>query len=278
MVTNDSKWDEMDKNDIANLHLALVDGFLSSIEEKKSERESWHHLARLYEARSLHNKKNLKWKLYALRMTESTSMTEQINNLNTIFSQRTSLSYYLVFDDVAAVILEEENRRNNREDMQMSSRQVEALAVIRGRSMESSSSGSHDSRGDLMELSAEEAWETIEDCAQCNKQWKTPTSTISDQSIANLKAKLVGNEMVRVKIPRCMSWLGSTNAYDEPISSLGRGLNLPVKPKEVEKIRIKGAHHFEHIIQLPLFKVTDNQEKDKIEAKTTKPSTGTKRA
>ncbi|GJW99324.1 hypothetical protein Tco_0183238 [Tanacetum coccineum] len=28
-------------------------------------------------------------------------------------------------------------------------------------------------------------------------------------------------EMVRVKIPRCMSWLGSTNVYDEPISSLG---------------------------------------------------------
>ncbi|GKF88214.1 hypothetical protein Tco_0259091, partial [Tanacetum coccineum] len=74
--------------------------------------------------------------------------------------------------------------------------------------------------GDLMELSAEEAWETIEDCAQCDKQWKNPTSTISDQSIANLKAQLVGNEMVRVKIPRCMSWLGSTNAYDEPISSL----------------------------------------------------------
>ncbi|GJV20838.1 hypothetical protein Tco_1369858 [Tanacetum coccineum] len=109
-------------------------------------------------------------------MTESTSMTEHINNLNTIFSQRTSLSCkiepqeraeillqglpdsydqliinltsnfisdYLVFDDVAAVILEEENRRNNREDMQTSSRQVEALAVTRGRSMESGSSGSH---------------------------------------------------------------------------------------------------------------------------------------
>ncbi|GJZ40468.1 hypothetical protein Tco_0587031, partial [Tanacetum coccineum] len=32
---------------------------------------------------------------------------------------------------------------------------------------------------DLMELSAEEAWETIEDCAQCDKQWKTPTNTRS---------------------------------------------------------------------------------------------------
>ncbi|GJW84237.1 hypothetical protein Tco_0157382 [Tanacetum coccineum] len=41
-----------------------------------------------------------------------------------------------------AAILEEENRRNNREDRQTSSRQVEALVVIRGRSMEPGSSGS----------------------------------------------------------------------------------------------------------------------------------------
>ncbi|GJV90696.1 gag-pol polyprotein [Tanacetum coccineum] len=158
-------WDEMDENAIANLHLALADEVLSSIEEKKSAKDIWDHLARLYEARSLHNKK-----------TESTSVTEHVNNLNTLFSQLTSLSCkidsqeraeillqslpdsydqviinltsnvltdYLVFDDVAAAILEEENRRNNWEDRQTSSRQVEALVVKRGRSMEPGSSGSH---------------------------------------------------------------------------------------------------------------------------------------
>nr|GEV07766.1 hypothetical protein [Tanacetum cinerariifolium] len=45
-VMDDSKWDEMDGNTIANLHLALLDGVLSSIEEKKSEKEIWVHLAR----------------------------------------------------------------------------------------------------------------------------------------------------------------------------------------------------------------------------------------
>ncbi|GJV19236.1 hypothetical protein Tco_1368256 [Tanacetum coccineum] len=40
------------------------------------------------------------------------------------------LSDYLVFDDVVAVILEEENRRNNNEDIQTSSRQVEALGNV----------------------------------------------------------------------------------------------------------------------------------------------------
>ncbi|GJW15829.1 hypothetical protein Tco_0019962 [Tanacetum coccineum] len=67
----------------------------------------------------------------------------------------------------------------------------------------------------LRVLSAEEAWETIEDCAQCDKQWKNPTSTIPDQTIANLKTQLVENEVVRVKIPKCMAWLD-----DEPIRDL----------------------------------------------------------
>ncbi|GKC06631.1 hypothetical protein Tco_0998241, partial [Tanacetum coccineum] len=66
-------------------------------------------------------------------------------------------------------------------------------------------------------LSTEEAWETIKDCVQCDKQWKNPTSTISDQTITNLKDHLVGNEVVRVKIPKCMSWL---YAYDKPIGDL----------------------------------------------------------
>ncbi|GJY14053.1 hypothetical protein Tco_0383362 [Tanacetum coccineum] len=43
------------------------------------------------------------------------------------------------------------------------------------------------------------------------------TSTIFDQTIANLKAQLVENKVVRVMIPKCMSWL---DAYDEPIGDM----------------------------------------------------------
>ncbi|GJS47078.1 hypothetical protein Tco_0597199 [Tanacetum coccineum] len=47
------------------------------------------------------------------------------------------------------------------------------------------------------------------------KKWKNPTSTIPDQTITNLKTQLVENEVVRVKIPKCMAWLD-----DEPIRDL----------------------------------------------------------
>ncbi|GKB06225.1 hypothetical protein Tco_0834458 [Tanacetum coccineum] len=37
------------------------------------------------------------------------------------------------------------------------------------------------------------------------------------------------------------------------VSFLGKGLNSPVRPKEVEKVRTKETHHLEHIIQQPIF-------------------------
>ena len=110
-------------------------------------------------------------------MIESTTVTDHLNTLNTLFSQLTELGYKiqnderaeillqslpdsydqlvmnltnnvltLVFDDVAAGILEEENRRKNKEDRLKSSQQAEALSVTRGRSMERGSSGSKNQR------------------------------------------------------------------------------------------------------------------------------------
>ena len=94
-------------------------------------------------------------------MSESTSATDHINNLNTLFSQLSSLEYTiaeneraelllqslpdsydqliinltnnnpvesLVFDDVAASVLNEESRRKNKEKKQASSQQAEALS------------------------------------------------------------------------------------------------------------------------------------------------------
>ncbi|KAE8704116.1 hypothetical protein F3Y22_tig00110461pilonHSYRG00160 [Hibiscus syriacus] len=173
--TDDNKWIEMDGNAMSNFHLALAYEVLSSIEEKKITKEIWDHLTKLYEATSLHSKIFLKRKLYTLRMSESTSLTEHLNTLNTLFSQLTSLSCKiveqeraelllqslpdsydqliinltnsnvtnLVFDDVADAVLQEENRYKNKEDIQVNLQQVEALITMRGRSTERGQSSSH---------------------------------------------------------------------------------------------------------------------------------------
>ena len=83
----DEKSKEMDDNAVAKLHLTLADSVLSSVAEKQMAKEIWDILVKLYEVKSLHNRIFLKRRLYTLRMSESTSVTDHINNLNTLFAQ-----------------------------------------------------------------------------------------------------------------------------------------------------------------------------------------------
>ncbi|GJQ97393.1 hypothetical protein Tco_0008532 [Tanacetum coccineum] len=63
--------------------------------------------------------------------------------------------------------------------------------------------------GNLRELSGEEAWETIENFAQGQKEWDNPPNIISEQEIENLKVhanRLFGNEKVWVQMHRGIAW------------------------------------------------------------------------
>jgi len=54
------------------------------------------HLIKLYEVKSLHTLIFLKRKLYTLRMSESTIMTDHINHLNTLFAQLSVADFNIV--------------------------------------------------------------------------------------------------------------------------------------------------------------------------------------
>ncbi|GJX97485.1 hypothetical protein Tco_0353283 [Tanacetum coccineum] len=71
-------------------------------------------------------------------------------------------------------------------------------------------------KGDLRKFSDIGAWYAIEYCAQYDKKCSNPTSAISDETVANPNAQIVGDDMVRVQVPRCMAWL----IYDENVDSL----------------------------------------------------------
>ncbi|GJR56924.1 hypothetical protein Tco_1499086 [Tanacetum coccineum] len=57
-------------------------------------------------------------------------------------------------------------------------------------------------KGDLRKFSDIGAWYAIEDCAQYDKKYSNPTSAISNEIIANPNAQIVGDDMVRVHVPR----------------------------------------------------------------------------
>ena len=145
--------------DLAETQQEILLKQLSTLEALR-EREAIK--TRLYEAKSLHNKIFSKRKFYTLRMMESTSVTDHINTLNTLFSQLTSMEHnietgecaeilfqslsdfydqliinltnnieILVFDDIAAAVLKEESRRKNKENRMENSQQAEALTMTR---------------------------------------------------------------------------------------------------------------------------------------------------
>ncbi|GJY18951.1 hypothetical protein Tco_0390442, partial [Tanacetum coccineum] len=70
--------------------------------------------------------------------------------------------------------------------------------------------------GDLKKFSDIGAWYAIKDYAQYDKKCSNPTSVIFDETIANLNAQIVVDDMVRVQVPRCMALLD----YDEHVDSL----------------------------------------------------------
>nr|GEY70319.1 hypothetical protein [Tanacetum cinerariifolium] len=70
--------------------------------------------------------------------------------------------------------------------------------------------------GDLSKFSDIGAWYAIGDCTQYDKKCCNPTKAIFDETIANLNAQIVRDDMVRVQVPRCKEWLN----YDEDVDSL----------------------------------------------------------
>jgi len=62
--------------------------------------------ASLYEVKSLHTRIFLKRKLYTLRMSESTSVTDHINNLNTLFAQLSTVDFNIIENERAELLLQ----------------------------------------------------------------------------------------------------------------------------------------------------------------------------
>lgn len=85
-ITN-QKFKEMNDNPIANLHLSMAYTVLSNIAKKTTTKDILDTLIKLYVVKSLYTRIFLKQKLYILRMSEPTLMTNHINNLNMLFPQ-----------------------------------------------------------------------------------------------------------------------------------------------------------------------------------------------
>jgi hypothetical protein len=68
------------------IRLCLSDSVLLNISREDTTKKMWDKLGSLYQSKSLVNKLFLEKKLYLLRMSERSSITEHLNVFNTIIS------------------------------------------------------------------------------------------------------------------------------------------------------------------------------------------------
>ncbi|GJX23156.1 hypothetical protein Tco_0227601 [Tanacetum coccineum] len=91
--------------------------------------------------------------------------------------------------------------------------------------------------GTLENLMVEEAWETIENFAQGQKEWDNPPNIISELEIENLKVhakRSFGNEIVWVEMHRNIAWekVENLNHLKKP-----RGLEVNILSEKLRSLR-----------------------------------------
>eukprot|EP00253_Pinus_taeda_P001427 PITA_01427 len=156
---SDEEWKKLDQKAKSTIRLCVSDLVLLNISGEATSKVLWDNLGTLYQSKSLVNKLFLQKKLYNLRMKDGDSVTEHLNEFNTVVSQLASVDIKisdedkcisllcslpdswdslviaigsnataLQFDEIVSSLLTEEMRRIN-----MESQNGDALS-IRGRS------------------------------------------------------------------------------------------------------------------------------------------------
>jgi hypothetical protein len=78
------EWEKLERKERSVIQLCLVDVMLLNVLGKDSAKKLWGKLGSLYQSKYPVNKLFLGKKLYLLRMSDGSSVTENLNTFNTI--------------------------------------------------------------------------------------------------------------------------------------------------------------------------------------------------
>jgi hypothetical protein len=98
-------WEKLERRERSTIQLCLADLVLLNVLGEYSKKKLWDKLGSLYRSNSLVNKLFLINKLYLLRMSEGSSMTENLNVFNTIISHLSSVDIKITEDKKCIVLL-----------------------------------------------------------------------------------------------------------------------------------------------------------------------------
>ena len=80
------EWAKLERRERSTIQLCLVDLVLLNVSVEDSSKKRLANLGSLYQLKSLVNKLFLRKKLYLLRMSDCSSVTEHLNVFNTVLS------------------------------------------------------------------------------------------------------------------------------------------------------------------------------------------------
>jgi hypothetical protein len=80
------EWEKLKRRARSMIRFCLADSVLLNVSGEDSAKKLWDKLRSLYQSKSMVNKLFLIKKLYLLRMSDGSSMTEHLNAFNTVFN------------------------------------------------------------------------------------------------------------------------------------------------------------------------------------------------
>jgi hypothetical protein len=164
MGMSKEEWEKLERRERSMIQLCLADSILLNVSGEDTAKKLWDKLGSLYQSKSLVNKLFLWKKLYLLRMSDGSSVTEHLNAFNIVISQLLSVdikitkeekcisllcsfpdswdslvmaigsnSTTLMLEDVVASLLSEEMRWKNMEGSTKDALMVRGRPIDRGK-------------------------------------------------------------------------------------------------------------------------------------------------
>jgi hypothetical protein len=99
------KWEKLKRRARSTIRICLADSVLLNVSGEYSTKKLLDNKGRLYKLKSLVNKLFLRKKLYLLRMSDGSSVTEHLNDFNTVLSQLSSMDIKIIDEEKCINIL-----------------------------------------------------------------------------------------------------------------------------------------------------------------------------
>jgi hypothetical protein len=99
------EWEKIERRARSTIRLCLANLVLLNVSGEDSTKKPWDKLGSLYQSKSLVNKLFLRNKLYLMRISEGSSVTEHLDVFNTIIRQLSSVDIKVTEEEKCVILL-----------------------------------------------------------------------------------------------------------------------------------------------------------------------------